>query len=86
MVQPQLSQLTAFDNPLFLHLYVVNLEIGLITPPMGVNLYFVRNVFNIKTGDLLKGGAPFLATLVIFLFIVLLVPGLSLWLPELMTK
>jgi tripartite ATP-independent transporter DctM subunit len=67
-------------------LYVVNLEIGLITPPMGVNLYFVRNVFNIKTGDLLKGGVPFLATLIVFLFILLFVPDLSLWLPEMMAK
>ncbi len=67
-------------------LYVINLEIGLITPPMGVNLYFVRNVFNIKTVDLLKGGAPFLVTLVIFLFIILFIPELSLWLPEMMAK
>jgi tripartite ATP-independent transporter DctM subunit len=67
-------------------LYVVNLEIGLITPPMGVNLFFVRNIFNIKTGDLLKGAVPFLITLVIFLFIVLFVPDLSLWLPGMMTK
>jgi len=75
-----------FDLVWFGILYVVNLEIGLITPPMGVNLFFVRNVFNIKTGDLLKGAVPFLITLVIFLFIVLFVPDLSLWLPEMMTK
>lgn len=67
-------------------LYVVNLEIGLITPPMGVNLYFVRNVFDIKTGDLLKGAVPFLITLLAFLFIILLLPELSLWLPEMMAK
>ena len=41
-------------------LYVVTLEIGLITPPMGVNLFFMRNTFNIKMVDLLKGAAPFL--------------------------
>ena len=75
-----------FDLVWFGILYVVNLEIGLITPPMGVNLYFVRNVFNIKTGDLLKGATPFLITLIIFLFVVLFVPDLSLWLPEMMTK
>jgi C4-dicarboxylate transporter DctM subunit len=67
-------------------LYVVNLEIGLITPPMGVNLYFVRNTFNIKTAELLKGATPFLITLVIFLFIILFVPEVSLWLPRMMTK
>jgi C4-dicarboxylate transporter, DctM subunit len=67
-------------------LYVVNLEIGLITPPMGVNLFFVRNTFNIKTTELLKGAMPFLITLVIFLFIILIFPQLSLWLPRMMTK
>jgi C4-dicarboxylate transporter DctM subunit len=75
-----------FDLVWFGILYVVNLEIGLITPPMGVNLYFVRNVFDIKTGDLLKGAAPFLITLVVFLFIILFLPDLSLWLPEIMTR
>ncbi len=73
-----------FDLVWFGILYVVNTEIGLITPPMGINLFFVRNVFNIKTGDLIKGAAPFLITLVIFLFIVLFVPQLSLWLPGMM--
>ena len=75
-----------FDLIWFGILYVVNLEIGLITPPMGVNLFFVRNVFNVKTSDLLQGAVPFLITLVIFLFIILFVPQLSLWLPNLMTK
>ena len=73
-----------FDLVWFGILYVVNTEIGLITPPMGINLFFVRNVFNVKTGDLIKGAAPFLITLVIFLFIVLFVPQLSLWLPGMM--
>jgi C4-dicarboxylate transporter, DctM subunit len=82
---PLLTKL-GFDLVWFGVLYVVNLEIGLITPPMGVNLYFVRNTFNIKTTELLKGAIPFLITLTIFLLIVLLFPQLSLWLPNLMTK
>jgi C4-dicarboxylate transporter, DctM subunit len=67
-------------------LYVVTLEIGLLTPPMGVNLFFMRNTFNIKIGDLLKGAAPFFVALFIFLIVILLVPQLSLWLPHLMSK
>jgi C4-dicarboxylate transporter DctM subunit len=67
-------------------LYVVNLEIGLITPPMGVNLFFVRNTFNIKTMELLKGAVPFLIVLVLFLAIILFVPEISLWLPRMMTQ
>lgn len=67
-------------------LYVVTLEIGLITPPMGVNLFFMRNTFDIKAGDLLKGAVPFLVTVFAFLILILLVPQLSLWLPELMSR
>jgi C4-dicarboxylate transporter, DctM subunit len=65
-------------------LYVVTLEIGLITPPMGVNLFFMRNTFNIKMQDLLKGSVPFLIALFIFLLLVLFIPQLSLWLPKMM--
>ncbi|MBN2041436.1 MAG: TRAP transporter large permease subunit [Spirochaetes bacterium] len=65
-------------------LYVVNTEIGLLTPPMGVNLFFMRNTFNIKTGDLLRGAAPYLVALLIFLLLILFFPQLSLWLPEMM--
>jgi tripartite ATP-independent transporter DctM subunit len=67
-------------------LYVVTLEIGLITPPMGVNLFFMRNTFNIKMADLLRGSKPFLIALFIFLLLILLVPQLSLWLPHLMLE
>jgi C4-dicarboxylate transporter DctM subunit len=82
---PLVTQL-GYDLIWFGILYVVNTEIGLITPPMGINLFFVRNVFNINTTDILKGAIPFLITLVIFLVIVLLVPDLALWLPNMMAK
>lgn len=65
---------------------MVNLKIRPITASMGVDLFFVRNVFNIKIGELIKGAAPFLITLVIFLMAVLFVPQLSLWLPGMMAK
>jgi C4-dicarboxylate transporter DctM subunit len=67
-------------------LYVVTLEIGLITPPMGVNLFFMRNTFNINMIDLLKGAIPFLIVVFIFLIVLLFVPQLALWLPALMSK
>lgn len=67
-------------------LYLVTLEIGLVTPPMGVNLFFMRNTFNINMSDLLRGAIPFLIVLFAFLIVLLLVPQLSLWLPELMSR
>ncbi len=67
-------------------LYVVTLEIGLITPPMGINLFFMRNTFGISMSDLLRGTAPFLVAVFLFLIVILFVPQLSLWLPRLMSS
>ena len=72
-------------NPLwFAVLYLVNMEMALITPPMGINFFLVKNLFKIETGDLLKGVVPYLAMLVIFLFLLVAFPGISTWLPGLM--
>ena len=64
--------------------YVVNMEIGLITPPMGINLFVTSNVFGVPNTTLIKGAIPFLAVAVIFLFIIIGIPQLSLWLPSVM--
>lgn len=66
-------------------LYVTNMEIGLITPPMGINLFLARATFNVSTGELLRGVAPFLVCLVVFLGVTVSFPQLSLWLPNMMT-
>jgi C4-dicarboxylate transporter DctM subunit len=65
-------------------LYVVNIEIGLITPPMGLTLFFVRGAFDIPMGKLLRGVLPFLIVLFIFLAILIAFPQVSLWLPGMM--
>jgi len=72
-------------NPLwFAILYEVNMEIALITPPMAINFFLVKNVFNISSSDLMEGVAPYLAMLVAFLFVLVAFPPLSTWLPGLM--
>jgi tripartite ATP-independent transporter DctM subunit len=65
-------------------LYVTNMEIGLITPPMGINLFLARNTFNVSTYELLRGVSPFLICLVVFLGVTVAFPQLSTWLPNLM--
>jgi len=67
-------------------LYVTNMEIALITPPMGINLFMVRNTFNIQSGELLRGILPFLGVLILFLALMVAFPQLSLWLPGMMIK
>jgi len=75
-----------YDPLWFGILYVTNMEIALITPPMGINLFLVRNTFDIQTGELLKGILPFLGVLILFLALMVAFPELSLWLPSMMMK
>jgi len=65
-------------------LFVVNTQIGLITPPMGTDLFAVKTVFNVPTGDIIRGVIPFLVFELLFLGIISAFPQISLWLPNLM--
>ena len=65
-------------------LMVVNIEIGLITPPVAMNLLLMKGVFNVSVADVIRGVAPFLVVLVLFLGLLIIFPELSLWLPGLM--
>jgi tripartite ATP-independent transporter DctM subunit len=63
-------------------LAVVAIEIGLITPPVGLNLFVIRSIApSIPLRDVMLGALPFVGTDLIRLIILLLLPGLSLWLP-----
>jgi C4-dicarboxylate transporter, DctM subunit len=64
--------------------FCVNTQIGLITPPMGTDLFAVKTIFNIPTMDILKGVTPFLIFEIIFLGIISTFPTISLWLPNMM--
>jgi C4-dicarboxylate transporter DctM subunit len=70
-----------YDPLWFGVMFVVNTEIGLITPPMGINLFAIKTIFNISTKDLLQGVVPFLLIEIAFLAVIIAFPKLSLWLP-----
>ncbi|MDF3413509.1 TRAP transporter large permease [Sulfitobacter sp. M57] len=63
---------------------VVNMEIGMITPPVGLNLFVTSGVANMPMMNVVRAALPFLAVLFVFLIMVTYVPALSTWLPELM--
>jgi C4-dicarboxylate transporter, DctM subunit len=65
-------------------LLTINMEIGCITPPVGINLFVLQQVSKVKFGDVVIGSMPFVATLVFGLIICAFVPQLSLWLPNTM--
>lgn len=62
--------------------FCVNTQIGLITPPMGTDLFAVKTIFNIPTTVILKGVAPFLVFEILFLAVISAFPSISLWLPN----
>lgn len=59
---------------------IVNLEIGYLTPPMGLNLIVAMSVFRESFVDIVKAVIPFIGLLLIGLVIVTLIPQLSLFL------
>ena len=63
---------------------VVNMEIGMITPPVGLNLFVTSGVANMPMMNVVKAALPFTAVLFVFLLMVTYIPVISTWLPTLM--
>jgi C4-dicarboxylate transporter DctM subunit len=62
---------------------VVNMEIGMITPPVGLNLFVTSGITGMSLWEVLKASAPWVLILVLFLIIITYVPWLSLVVPNL---
>ena len=65
---------------------ILNLMIGLLTPPVGMVLYVLSRVSSIPFERCMRGTLPFLVPLVIALLMVTFIPALSMWLPELIYR
>ncbi|MCP3889139.1 MAG: TRAP transporter large permease subunit [Desulfobulbaceae bacterium] len=65
---------------------VVNMEIGMLTPPVGLNLFVISGVTGHSIGWAIKACVPWLMVLLTFLVIITYVPQVSLFLPELLDK
>lgn len=61
---------------------VVNMEIGMITPPVGLNLFVTSGVAQMPMMSVVKASLPFLAVLFVFLIIVTYIPSISTILPN----
>ena len=79
-----LPMLVHFDINLihFAIIMTINMELGMITPPVGLNLFVVSGIAKEKLGEVVRGVIPFIILMIVFLAIVVLWPQLSLWLPE----
>ncbi len=65
----------------FAIIMVINLELGMITPPVGLNLFVVAGIAKEKLGTVVRGVIPFIVLMIAYLVVVILIPQLSLWLP-----
>ena len=74
-----------YDPVWFGVIIVIVVQIGLISPPVGMNIFVVKNLLSgISIGTLFRGVTPFTVALVILLAIIVAFPGLATWLPRLM--
>jgi len=64
-------------------IFVVNLEIGMVTPPIGLNLFVTAGITKMSIGQVIRAASPWLLILLSFLVLITYVPEISLWLPEL---
>jgi len=65
-------------------LLMINLELALITPPVGINLFVIRGITRAPLGEVIRGTVPYAGLMVLGLILMLLVPEISLWLPSLL--
>lgn len=62
-------------------LLVINLELAQITPPVGMNLFTIKAITKAPIGTIIRGSAPYVALMIMVLALVMLIPGIALWLP-----
>jgi C4-dicarboxylate transporter DctM subunit len=78
-------QALGFDPVWFGVLIVMIVQIGLISPPVGMNLFVINSLLpNVGLGNIFKGCWPFVAIMIGVLALLIAFPQISLWLPSLM--
>ena len=72
-----------FDPIWFAVVLTINMEIGLITPPVGLNLYVINGIApDVPLPRILWGALPVMVCMVIGIVLLCLFPGIATWLPE----
>jgi len=66
--------------------YTLTIEIGLLTPPVGLNLFVIKGASGLPLGTVIRGTVPFLLMMGLCLIFMSLFPQLALWLPSTMIR
>ena len=74
-----------FDPVWFATIYMVNLELGLITPPFGMTLFAMKGITSCTTiGEIYREALPFCGLILLTMGLIMVFPEIALWLPKLM--
>jgi len=72
-----------FDPIWFAVVLTINMEIGLISPPVGLNLYVINGIApEIKLKTILYGSLPYVGCMIVAIILLCLFPGIATWLPN----
>lgn len=81
ILYPVLIQL-GFDPMHIAVIYTINMEIGTITPPIGMNLFALSGSTGTPISEVAKGALPYVFVMLLILATIIFVPELSTWLPS----
>lgn len=74
-----------FDPYWFAVILTINMEIGLISPPVGLNLYVINGIApDIRLQTILKGSIPYVGCMILAIILLSIFPGIATWLPTMM--
>jgi tripartite ATP-independent transporter DctM subunit len=74
---------SGFDPIWFGVMLTINMELGLITPPVGLNLYVINGIApGIRLGTILWGSFPFMICMVVAMVLLSIFPEIATWLPD----
>ena len=72
-----------FDPYWFAIVLTINMEVGLITPPVGLNLFVLNAIApQVPTREVLWGSLPYVIAMFIAIIILCFAPGIATWLPD----
>ncbi|SNZ19640.1 TRAP transporter large permease [Cohaesibacter gelatinilyticus] len=79
-----LMHAAGFDLIWFGVVYTITMEIAVLTPPVGLNLYVIQAIGRdqVTIGDVIMGCLPFIGAMILLISILILSPDVALWLPE----
>jgi C4-dicarboxylate transporter DctM subunit len=74
------------DEIYFAGVFLLNMYIGYLTPPVGINIFVVSGMFKVSFAACCRAYVPYFVMMMITLVLVTLFPPLSTWLPSLLTR